>query len=361
MEMELKFIPGEGLDKSFFYASDGKDEWAVRASSQLSQGMRKLASENKLALQPEDMLGMFKRYCSTVEQFKALTVRMAAQNEEEAPVAEPQAEAAPAAAAAAPAAEATPVAASQIVQAASKEDVPTQATEPVSPQKAQVTPVVAAEAPMTVKPEGSVPAGDTRSLLSKLPSKSAGNDAEFAWDIKSSADVEKVLHRMAEELKQKDEALKKSEDEKGALKGELDGKKKEEALSEVMSVLKSLGVDTKAIEPIKPELMKLTETAIGAVVKLLKLIEKVEEDEGEGEGKPKKPAGPPMGLPGGAPKAPGSVPAFLQKGASQDDLVRAASNLPPLGLPSDGGNSLADLANSWISLDRVKESSQVPV
>jgi len=247
----------------------------------------------------------------------------------------------------------TPVEASQVVQAAAKEDVPVQAIEPVTPQKAQAEPVVAAEAAMTVKPEGSSPeGGDVRRYFGKLPGKSAGGDPEIAWDIKSTADAEVLLKRFAEEIAKKDEELKKKDGELGAMKGELDAKKKEDKLTGLLACMKKAGIDPKEVEKLKPELTKLDESAIGIFEKVLKLVG--EEEEGEPDKKPpfeKKPDGAPAG---------GGLPPFMKKAASQDDLVRAASNIPqPSIAPEDTGN-LAELANNWIALDRKKELQQIP-
>jgi hypothetical protein len=317
-KMSIEYVPGASLNESYFVATElddagaVKDRVAVRASQIVPPALRTEAEENKAAVDSEDFVEEFKKTCKTLDAFKRVAFNVASNN------------------------------AAIVATAADKGDGPTWATEDRPTVKAESQPEAAVEgnySPEKVERDGT---SDVSKLFGQLPKKSVA-DAERALDMQSK------VQALTEALQAKSAELE-------GVKSELDNKKKEGELEDVMKSLTDLGLveDAKDREQYTKMLGSLPEAAVGVIEKLLKDIVDVVEEEGDDDDDgaprppksmaPKPPAPPKKEAPAGPPMG-AKAPPFGAKAniltASLEDEEDGAS------VASDSWTGARSLANLW--------------
>lgn len=297
MGLTWQYKDGDTLDQSFVVATDEKGEYRVaRATHVLPQSLHKAASANRLTVGPEYFIDYLKMLCHDLDSFESVVAKLASGD--------------------------------QVIEvSAAKGDAPVSATEPVSVPKHQDKPEVSTESPLTLEPKGK---GGSREVAQYYSGLVGHKDSgpEQAVDVQS-ADKDAKIQALSEEVQKKDEEI-------SGLKGEIDSKKKDDELKEIVDVLQAQKVDAKEIDKIKKDLSGLPEKAIGAIEHILRLVCKTkaaEESKGKSEDKGK--------------------PDFL-KATSDDSLAMEASNI--LGTTELVANKVQDFSSAWILEDMRKEA-----
>jgi len=296
---KIAFVHGPTLDECFFYATDGDEEFAIKASDVVTPAIVRMAEaetkEKELPVQPQNYVEMFKKSASTLEDFKRIAYGMAVQNKLQ-------------------------------VEAAADKDHPVMATEPFDMPKKQDEPTVAAEAGPLVDAKAKMVGSPVPKFYGRL-SHSVSDKPEIALDLQSQVQA----------LTEQNQVL---AAERDMVKQELETSKKSQELVGLKAAFSKHGLKWEKYEK---QLEGLDPKAIGLIEQLFKDLDGAKK---EPDGAPK---GPPM------PKPP-----MLMGGSPEKPPIAASANIVHASLDdnADWMDSTAKLTELWARRDAMEDQKR---